>query len=117
MTKTKKTALLWAPRTLLFAIIILLTLFSLDVFSGDAPLLNEIGGFLIHMLPSFIMVAILVVSWKKQSLGGVLCIIVSVIFTIFFKTYTSLSAFLLITGLPLTCGALFLYSDKIQQEK
>jgi len=117
MTKAINTALLWAPRILLILLISLFSILSLDVFSMDAPIFNKIGGYLIQMIPSFCMVAILVLSWKKPFVGGLLCIALSIIFTIFFKTYRDIGSFLAITGLPAVCGVLFLYSDKKTKKK
>lgn len=112
MTKSKNMILIWAPRVLLMIMILLFAILSLDVFSMEGPTINKIGGYLIQLIPAFCMVAILVVSWKRPLLGGWICLILSIIFTVFFKTYESIVTFLLITGTTAGCGVLFMYSNK-----
>jgi hypothetical protein len=52
-----------------------ITLFSLDVFDGTSPIWYQILGFLIHSIPSIILLAVLLLAWKYETIGGVLYII------------------------------------------
>lgn len=59
----------WLPRILSVLFTLFLSLFALDVFNeyqGVAVVLP----LLIHLLPSFIMVAITIISWKKELFGA-----------------------------------------------
>jgi hypothetical protein len=107
--KTRR--LLWIPRVLAIVSIVFLTLFGLDEFSGDAPFLEELGGFIIHSIPSIILVLILLVSWKKPLIGGSLFILFSIVSTLFFRTYRFPSTFLLLTFPFLLAGLLFVLFD------
>ena len=100
--------LLWIPRILTMVFILFLSIFSLDVFSGESTILEMIGGFLIHNIPSFLLIAILVVSWKRPLIGGIVFLVFSAAFTVFFETYQMLASFLAIT-LPLAiAGGLYI---------
>lgn len=103
---TKK--LLWIPRVLTILFILFLSLFSLDVFSMDGTFLQKIGGFLIHNIPSFLLIIVLIASWKRPLVGGIAFLLFSIVFTLYFQTYSLLYSFLSIS-LPLVLtGGLYL---------
>jgi len=104
--KTKKH--LWLPAGLGIAYILFISMFALDAFGGDASLLEKIGGFIIHLIPSFVSLIALAVSWKKPIAGGVLFVILSVVFTLYFRTYKSLPSFLAISIPLAVIGLLFI---------
>ena len=54
--------------------ILFLTMFSFDVFEMEGTLLAKLGGFLMHSIPSLVLVAVLLVAWKNPLLGGILTI-------------------------------------------
>lgn len=112
--KTHK--LIWIPRVLAIVFIIFVTLFGLDVFSGDASFLEKLGGFFIHSIPSMILLLILFISWKKPLVGGSLFILFSIAFTLYFRTFRSLSTFLLLTFPFLLVGILFVGLDLIAKK-
>jgi len=62
----------WIPRTLMILFILFLTMFSLDVFEMEGTVLAKLGGFVIHSIPSLVLVAVLLVAWRNPLLGGVL---------------------------------------------
>lgn len=107
--KNKK-LLLWSPRVLSILFIMFLSLFAFDVFSGDATLIEKIGGFLIHLIPSYLLIFILLISWKKPLVGGVMFLILSIVFTLYFKTYTAVLNFLIVSFPVAIIGGLFILS-------
>jgi len=109
--KTEK--LIWIPRVLVMAFIFFLSLFALDVFSGEAPFVRKMGGFLIHLIPSFVLVAVLVFSWKKPLIGGLFFISLGIASVFFFKTYRLLSSFLMVSIFPAVVGVLFIVFDLV----
>jgi len=62
----KQKILFWTPRILAIAFILFLTMFSLDVFGGSESIWQQIGGFFVHSIPSFVLLAILLISWKSS---------------------------------------------------
>ena len=60
----------WAPRVLAIAYIVFISLFALDV-SGEkrsvAEMLLALG---IHLLPSAILVAVLILAWRWEWIGA-----------------------------------------------
>ena len=100
--------LLWIPRILTILFALFLSLFSLDVFSMEGSFLQKVGGLVIHNIPSFLLIIVLIVSWKRPLVGGIAFLIFSILFTIYFETYSMLASFLSIS-LPLVItGGLYL---------
>lgn len=112
--KTDK--LIWIPRVLAIILIVFLSLFALDVFSGDALFIKKLGGFFVHLIPSFILLLILIISWKKPLIGGSLFILLSIAFAFFFRTYRSVPTFLGITFPVVLVGILFITFDLVAKK-
>ena len=107
----------WLPRILALLFNALLVVLSLDSFSGDTSFGQQILGFLVHLIPAFLVGAGLVLAWRYRVLGGLLFLVLGMVFTIYFGTYQSTSHFLLIS-LPLfISGLLFMASQWFVGEK
>ena len=70
--KTKEKILFWLPRILCIGAILLISYFSLDAFEPGPPLSQQIIDFLIHNIPSFVLVGALILAWKKELTGGII---------------------------------------------
>jgi len=98
--KMKNKKLIWIPRGLIIAYILFISLFSLDTKFGI--------GFFIHLIPTFILLSILIFTWKKQKLAGILFIILGLGTIIVWNTYRDLFVFFMISIIPILIGILFL---------
>lgn len=112
----KDVKICWLPRVLAILYILFISLFALDALSGQAPVFEKIAGFSIHLIPSFLLAAVLIYSWKYPLQGGVIFIFFSVLFTLYFKTYNQLEIFLLISLPPVVIGALFVILNLTHQD-
>jgi hypothetical protein len=106
MKKTKPQILI--ARTLSVVMILFFTLFSLDAFGGDVSIWFQIGGFLIHMLPTFVIILATLLSWRNPKLGGFAFLLLSALSVVFFRSYRNIYTFVLVSGLPMTIGAILL---------
>jgi len=104
--KTNK--LICIPRVLAIVFIVLLLSLGLDVFSENAPFIKKMYGFFVHSVPSFVLILILVIFWKKPLIGGFLFILFSIAFTLHFHTYRSLPGLLFLTLPVVLIGLLFI---------
>jgi hypothetical protein len=68
--------LFWFPRILCILAIAFLSMFAMDSFSPDCTLWQNIMAFVIHLVPSFILIALLIVAWKWELIGGVIFTII-----------------------------------------
>lgn len=63
--------LFWTPRVLTMAFILFLGLFAFDVFEGPRSIMEKLGGFLIHLIPNFVLLLVLIVSWKREWVAAI----------------------------------------------
>ena len=63
--------LLWTPRILSIIFILFLMLFSLDVFSEKSGFWETVLGLLTHNIPAFVLLIVLIISWKHEMVGAV----------------------------------------------
>lgn len=86
----------WISRILSILLIIFISIFALDS-------LDNLPTFLIHLIPSFIIMTIIIISWKHNFVGGLLFLAVA-LFSLFFFHFQAL-----IISIPLfIIGILFL---------
>lgn len=104
--------LYWIPRLLSLLIITFFALFSFDVFSLEGTFLEKTGGFLMHSLPTIILILLLVYSWKEEKKGGYVFIILGLFSIIFFNTYQRIDTFLIVSLPIIITGILFILSKK-----
>jgi predicted neutral ceramidase superfamily lipid hydrolase len=60
----------WLPKILSIGFVIFLSLFSFDVFSEYSGW-NVVLPLLIHLIPSFIVLAVALISWKYGLVGAI----------------------------------------------
>ena len=115
----------WAPRVLSIIAILFISVFSLDAFRAGLPLKTQILDWLIHMTPSFVMMAVLVIAWKWENIGGVIFLAVGLAFTpfIFWGNYANnhsiwLSLFIILAvNFPfILVGVLFILSNNTKKK-
>jgi hypothetical protein len=64
--------LFWAPRAISIAFILFLSLFALDVFGEGFGFWRTLLALTIHLVPSFVLIAVLVLAWRWEWVGAVL---------------------------------------------
>lgn len=101
----------WAPRVAALLIIFFVGLFSLDVFGTGAPPLEVLAAFLMHNLPSLVLLVLLVFAWKRPVVGFVAFLIAAAAFaTLFVRDLYALPNLLLFV-LPILLVASLFYAD------
>lgn len=95
----KSKNLIWIPRGIIIAYVLFVSLFSLDVVS--------ITGFLIHSIPSFAFILILVLTWKKPKFASILFVLAGIVTMFFWNTYREWYLFLIFSIAPILAGVLF----------
>jgi hypothetical protein len=100
--------LYWIPRVFTILAIIFMMMFSLDAFEGNESFGKKTIGFLIHNIPVFLLIIILVIAWKRELIGGVLFILAFIAGGIFFKSFSGNAASLIVIGPFFVTGCLFI---------
>ena len=108
--------LFWAPRILTIIFILFLGLFALDAFEGDQSLIKKLGGFMIHLIPNFVLILILIVSWKHEWIGTIAFIIVGIAYIVMFWGRFPVVTYLTIAG-PLFVIALLFWLNWMNRKK
>ena len=111
-----KKILFWTPRILGTLFIVFLSLFALDMFSDDLKWYEQILGFLIHLLPSLVLLVFLIMAWKKHLLGSIMFLVAGIFYI--FLSWGKMDgwSFLVISGPAILIGILFI-PDKYINKK
>ena len=75
--------LFWAPRVLTILFILYISMFSLDIFDGHYGFWGTIVGLLMHNIPSFVMIVLLIIAWRYEWVGAVGYIGLALLYMIF----------------------------------
>jgi hypothetical protein len=113
---TPKKLLYWTPRTLCIVFIMFTSLFALDVFEESIGIWETILAFLMHLIPTFIMIVLLVITWRWEWIGGILFILLGILYIVMNWGRFPLMTYSLIAGPLVIIGILFLLNWKYRAE-
>jgi hypothetical protein len=102
----------WTPRILSMLFILLLMMFSLDVFEPGLSAKEIAIGLFMHNIPALILLIVTIISWKHEIVGGVAFIFAGFLYIILlamnnFEWYM-ISWSLTIAGPAFLIGVLFI---------
>ena len=102
----------WTPRIAAILIIIFVGMFSLDVFGGEASVWEQLGGFVIHSLPSIVMAIVLAFAWRRPWIGFACFLLVAIFFLRFLipNPLENFGHLLLFSG-PMAVVAMLFWAD------
>lgn len=72
----------WAPRILSILFIAFLAMFSLDVITPEASILQIAVGLFMHNIPTLVLLIIVIISWKREIVGGIAFILAGFMYII-----------------------------------
>lgn len=61
----------WTPRILSILFILFLAMFSLDIFGNGYTFWETVVGLIMHNIPTFILLILLIIAWKREWLGAI----------------------------------------------
>jgi hypothetical protein len=100
--------LYWSPRILGILLAVFVSIFALDVFGEGQGFWQTAAAFLIHLLPTYLIVAALLIGWRREWLGGALFIGLGALYVIVTRGRQDWTAYLILCGPALLIGILFL---------
>lgn len=68
----------WLPRIICILAILFVSMFALDAFDPRLTIWQQIGNFLIHLIPSFILLTLLIVAWNWEFIGGIIFSVIGI---------------------------------------
>jgi len=98
----------WSPRLLAVLFAIFISLFALDVFSEYKEIPKILLTLLIHLVPTFILLATLFIAWKWGHIGGFIFIVLGLLYIIMVWGKGSALTFIIISGPSFLIGLLFI---------
>lgn len=102
--------LTWFPRVLAVAFALFISVFALDAWGNGDAVLTELGHTLLHLIPTAAVLAALGLAWHRRIIGGLVFMILGMVFTIHFGTWRTAQLFMLFS-LPLfVAGVGFIFS-------
>ena len=106
MATTSSRLLLWSPRILGILVSLFIGMFALDAFSEGKPSPAALPDFVIHLIPAFVLLGVVVASFRRQWIGAVAFIGLAVVYAVTMSN-GHLDWILTISGPLLVVGALF----------
>ncbi|MFC1805588.1 hypothetical protein ACFL09_01240 [Planctomycetota bacterium] len=108
MRRTTKRVLFWSPRVLGILFAAFISLFALDVFGEGYGFWGTILALLIHLVPTYFVVAALIIAWRWEWLGAALFIALALLYIVLFWGRLDWGVCLIIPGPLFLVGVLFL---------
>ncbi|MFO0890157.1 MAG: hypothetical protein U0790_13585 [Isosphaeraceae bacterium] len=98
----------WAPRVLCLAFAAFLSLFALDVFGEGGAFWRTMLALMIHLIPTWLVLAGLVVAWRWPWAGAVVYVGLGLFYIVTAWGRFHWSAYAVISGPLFLIGVLFL---------
>lgn len=112
----KNKLLYWSTRILAILAILFFFLFSFDCF-GNGSIKEQVICFLMHNIPAFILIVILLIAWRREMAGGVMFILAAFAGSFFFRVFSGNPAALIVLSPLLLIGILFILQDGMFMKK
>lgn len=115
----------WLPRVICIIAILFISMFAIDSFAPGYTIWQQLGAFFIHLIPTFILTALLIVAWKWEYIGGIIFMIIGLGFSpsIFIHNYyrtnsvsIGISNMIMITFPFILVGILFVVSHFLKKK-
>jgi len=115
----------WIPRILCVMAVTFISMFALDSFAPGFSIWQQLAAFAIHLIPSFILLAFLLVAWKWEFFGGIIFIMIGLGFSPFIYAHNyamnhsmwmSLGIVMMITFPFVIVGILFIVSHSLKKK-
>jgi hypothetical protein len=76
------TLILWTPRVLGVLTTLFFAMFAADVFNEGHSVWQALPAFFLHIIPSLLLLAVVVLSWRWMWIGGVVFSVLGVLYAV-----------------------------------
>jgi hypothetical protein len=109
MTAGMRGFLRWCPRVLGICVALFIGLFALDAVS------EGVGPFLIHLIPTFVLLAVVALSWRREWIGGAVFTGLGIVYGVGARAHPDW--IMIISGPLVLVGALYLLSRSARRAR
>jgi hypothetical protein len=81
--KISTKVLYWTARILCILAILFVSLFAMDSVTPERTFWQNTTALLMSLIPSFVLLAVLIIAWKWEKVGGIILTIFGLAFSIF----------------------------------
>ena len=110
----------WIPRVICILAILFVSMFALDAFAPELTIWQQLADFFIHLIPSFVLIALLILAWKWELIGGLVFTVIGLVLSPYvfmmnmsrghFSVLLGLGIVMMITFPFVVAGILFIVS-------
>jgi len=61
--------------------ILFISMFSIDALNSELTIWQQIRSLSMHLIPSFVLILLLLLSWKRELIGGIIFMIIGLGFS------------------------------------
>lgn len=108
--------LFWTPRILCLLFAAFLSVFALDVFDEGYGFWKTILALLVHLIPTWIILIVLAISWRWEWVGAILFTALGVLYPVLFWGRFVWYVYLFMSGPLFAVGGLFLVNWFFRRE-
>jgi hypothetical protein len=108
MKTSTRRILYWTPRILCLLFAAFTSIFALDVFDGHHGFLETMLALLMHLIPTFFLLLVLVAAWRWEWVGAVVFTALGVLYTVLLWGRFHWSVYAIMSGSLIMIGGLFL---------
>jgi hypothetical protein len=116
----------WSPRIIGILAILFISLFAADAFAPGLTIWKQLFDFIMHLIPSFVLLIFLIIAWKWELAGGIIFVVTGLVLSPFvfilnhtrnhFSVGTSLGIIMMITFPFIVVGILFIISHLLKRK-
>lgn len=107
MSANSREIVRWSPRIFAILYAVFVSLFALEAWGTGAGFWEELAAFIVHLMPTYFIVAALLIAWQRPWVGGILFIILAMVFGVVFGRGDP-ATLLLMALVPTAVGLLFM---------
>jgi len=124
--KKQKPFLYWLPRILCILAILFVSVFALDAFQPELTFWQQIQGFMMHLIPSFVLLFFLLIAWKWELIGGIIFLLIGLVLSPFIymhnynmngSVWMSIGIIAMITFPFILVGILFILGHTVNKKQ
>lgn len=113
MVWTRNEWIVWTPRILSLLLIGFISLFALDVLVEVRPWTEILAALLVHLIPSFVLLVILALAWRRPWIGAAGYAALAVAYAVFARKHPGWIA--VISGPLVVTACLFWISWRLRR--